>query len=104
MTCEVAEELQLREDLDFAVASQPAIHLEYTDRSDGARGQTACVTELFEACVALQGVLGTIEANTTNRWLTTAEIDEKLTRDSQLVSRTMRFLLQNIGSIATKEP
>ena len=94
---EVSEELRLNEGQDFTVPAEPLAHLEYVDWSENAREDTAYTVELFDVQLAGRVALDVIASNAANRWLTSAEIERGTTRDGQLVSRTMRRLLQGIG-------
>jgi ADP-ribose pyrophosphatase YjhB (NUDIX family) len=95
---EVAEELGLREGVDFTVADQPPLHVEFTAWSAAARVETDYTMELFDVELTPAAQARVTEA-ANNRWLSAAEIAGERTHDGRPVSATMKRLL---GAVRAK--
>jgi len=94
---EVAEELLLRQGVDYVVPAEPLAHLEYSAWSQSAQTETAYTMELFEVELAGKAAVAKLDADAKNRWLTHAEIRALRCEDGRPVSETMPLLLQKAG-------
>jgi hypothetical protein len=95
---EIGEELQLHKGLDFSVADASLAHLEYIAWSESAQAETQYTMELFEVELTHEACQR-VDANPSNRWLTTEEIHLGQCRDGAPVSDTMRVLLSKIDKL-----
>jgi 8-oxo-dGTP pyrophosphatase MutT (NUDIX family) len=94
---EIAEELALREEVDFLAALEPIAHLEYDAWSRSAKADTRYVIELFNVELS-SGAHAKVASNSANRWLTETEIAAGQTHDGRPVSATMKRLLGEVSS------
>ena len=93
---EVVEELRLRPEVDFVVATEPRVVLRYEAFSRSSQTVTQYEMTLFEVKLAMEAD-AIIDANLANRWLTTAEIQAEQCHDGKRVSETMARLLRAAG-------
>ncbi len=91
---EVNEELQLNEGQDFTVPAEPMAHLQYVDWSASAREDTAYTVELFEVELIGLDAHCTVNADSSNRWITLQEIESGRAADDRPISSTMKRLIQ----------
>jgi 8-oxo-dGTP pyrophosphatase MutT (NUDIX family) len=95
---ELSEELRLCEGEDFTVAESLTAHLEYQAWSESAQRTTAYIVELFQVQLNGPRALDQIDANSSNRWLSLAEIHHGHAADDRRVSPTMKRLLEQVDS------
>jgi 8-oxo-dGTP pyrophosphatase MutT (NUDIX family) len=95
---EVAEELDLQEDRDYAVAAGPPIPVEFTDWSESAQTETTYVMELFEVALTGPEARPRVDADPQNRWLSEPEIQAERCHDGRRISATMTRLLDALRS------
>lgn len=100
---EMNEELGLTEGSDFTAATVPRAKCEFDDWSDGAKAETRYVMTSFDVELT-DASCRSIEADPANRWLSESEIREGRCRDGRPVSRTMRWLLEEIDVGGRPDP
>ena len=96
MVRELAEELHVRESIDFRVAAEPLSHLEYTAWSESAQAETAYTMEAFEVELIGEMAQQTVHADPRNRWLTEPEIRGQYCRDGNPASPSMGLILSKL--------
>jgi 8-oxo-dGTP pyrophosphatase MutT (NUDIX family) len=94
---EVAEELALREEVDYHAAPGPVVHLEYSAWSESANAETWYVMELFGVELT-EEAWHKIDAESENSWLSGTEICSGSAHDGMPVSSTMKRLLEAMTS------
>lgn len=94
---EVKEELGLRNEVDFVVASQPGARVEFVAWSARAKADTAYTMELFELDLIRPEALDIVHSERRNRWLSEEEIRKGFSADGHPVSETVGRLLDEVG-------
>jgi len=93
---EIAEELGLREHVEYDVAVEPLAHLEYTSYSESAKQETAYVFELYPTRLT-PAALARVANDPANLWVGGAEIRAGRSRDGRPISRTVATVLGKAG-------
>lgn len=100
---EVQEELGLKAESDFVLASNPMCRLEFNDWSERAQERTSYIWQVFAVKLVTAAAQRAVDSQPKTAWLTEQEIRDHKTRHGKHISERIALVLSLVAEGASAD-